>query len=91
MLRKNRLYYDVITRIYRNVQQRLIQNVFFFFLAVRSNINLFIKNDYVNVSTYFVVIQNLPKVVLILIPYFNSQGMLNNIGTDKNLRCIVLF
>ena len=51
------LYYDVITRNYRNVPQGII----IFFIGVRSNINVFIKNDYVKFSTYVVLILNAPK------------------------------
>lgn len=43
----------------------------FFFLVVRSTIFFFIKNKYVNVSTHFVVILNLSRVVLF--HYSNTQ------------------
>ena len=38
---------------------------FFYILVVRSNVGLFIRNDYVNLSTYSVVILNVPKGALL--------------------------
>ena len=56
----------VITRKYRNVQQRIIKNgLFCYILVVRSNINLFIRNDCMNILTYFVVSLNVPKGALL--------------------------
>ena len=53
---------------------------------VRSNRNLFIKNDYVNISTHFVSIQNLVKrITLILTPNVNSHDILICIATGENL------
>ena len=51
--------------------------------------------NYINVQLplIYLFIQNseFTKVAIILIPYFNSQRILNNIATDKNLRFTVLF